>query len=72
MHIEKRGTWQHGVSACKGVDFLGNQQLPPEHGGCCRKVPPRKSEGACCRTACTFDVVASEIDALYCDVLVAL
>ena len=31
MHLEKPRTWQHGVSAYKGVDFLGNQQLPPEH-----------------------------------------
>ena len=33
MHLEKPGTWQHGVSACRGVAFLGNQQLPPEHVG---------------------------------------
>ena len=31
MDLEKPGTWQHEVSACKGGDFLGNQQLPPEH-----------------------------------------
>ena len=31
MHLEKPGTWQHGVSACKGVDLLGNEQSPPEH-----------------------------------------
>ena len=30
---EKLGTRQHGVSACSGVAFLGNQQLPPEHVG---------------------------------------
>ena len=27
---------------------------------CCRRVPPRKSAGACLNTACTYDVVASQ------------
>ena len=29
--FEKPGKQHHGVSAGKGVDFLRNQQLPPEH-----------------------------------------
>ena len=33
MHLERPGTRQRGVSACRGVAFLGNQQLPPEHVG---------------------------------------
>ena len=33
MHLEEPGTWQHGVSACSGVAFPGNQQLPLEHVG---------------------------------------
>ena len=32
------------------------------------KVPPRKSDGACCQTACTFDVVVSQ-KSVHCTVM---
>ena len=64
--LEKPGTRQDGVSAGKGVDFLDNQQLPSEH-----VDVVGRSEGACCRTACTFDVVASQ-KSMHCIVMTLL
>ena len=55
MHLERPGTWLHGGSVDRDVGFFSDMpQLPPEHGGCCRRG------GACLKTACTSDVVTSQ------------
>ena len=73
MHLEKPGTWQHGVSTCKGVDFLGNQQLPPEHMDAVRKfhLASRKAHSGELHALFRRGGL-TQIDALYGDVLVAL
>ena len=61
MHLEKPGTWQHGVSACRCVDFLVNQQLPPEHVGVAGRFLLASRNGRAVElTACTLDVMASQ------------
>ena len=72
MHLEKPGTWQHGVSACKGVDFLGDQQLPPEHVDVVGRFLLASRKGVLQNCTHFRRGSLTEIDELYCNVLVAL
>ena len=62
------GTWQHGVSACNGVGFLGIQQLPPAHADVVGRFLLASQKERAADTACTFAVVTSQ-KSMHCTVM---
>ena len=72
MHLERPGTWLHGVSADRDVGFPGMPQLPPEHGVLQEGTSSQVGRSVPQNRMHIRRGNLTEIDALYCHVLVAL
>ena len=73
MHLERPETWLHGVSVDRDVVFSDMPQLPPEHGGVAvGYLLASQQERASENRMHIRRGNLTEVDALYCDVFVAL